>query len=237
MEAEWSEEGVNRQFVKVVAVDGPAGSGKSTICRQVAERIGWTYLSTGALYRATGILARDLEVDLTSEESLAQFMEDVKAGLRWDGETDRLLFGDRDLTPLLGEEEAGFAASRVAVLPTVRRNLLPLQRDVIRASDAKGALVDGRDIGTVVFPDAELKIFLTASLEERAKRRLAQLGETELTMEAILSDMEARDGQDVAREEAPLKKADDAIEIDTSQMTLDDVVSCIVALLERHELV
>lgn len=220
----------------IVAVDGPAGSGKSTICAAVAQRLGWSYVNTGALYRAVGLLAHDRRVDLNNEKAVASLLEQVAPHMRWDHAKGQLWLGDQDLTPRLGTALAGNAASFVAKQQAVRRLLLPLQRSLtLMAKD--GALVDGRDIGTVVFPDADLKIFMTASLEERARRRLRQLasGATSssatTTLDDVMRDIAQRDEQDTARGEAPLRKADDAVEFDTSGFSQEEATSKLAQLI------
>ncbi len=218
----------------VVAVDGPAGSGKSTICAAVCKELGWSYVNTGALYRAVGIIAQERRVDLNNEKAVASMLEQIAPDMRWDHSKGQLWLGDTDLTPQLGTVQAGNAASFVAKQQLVRKLLLPLQRQLTLMAE-KGAVVDGRDIGTVVFPDADLKIFMTASLEERAKRRLNQIGgkrdNQPVTLEDIMRDIESRDLQDSARGEAPLKKADDAIEFDTSGLNLGEAVKALTELV------
>jgi cytidylate kinase len=223
----------------IVAVDGPAGSGKSSICAQVAEQIGWTYLNTGALYRGVGVIALEQGINLDDEAAVAGMLDEVAPDLRWDSTTKSLLYKDENLSSKLLTREAGIAASKVAKQSLVRERLLPVQRDLILASP-HGALVDGRDIGTVVFPNAELKIFLTASLDERAKRRLKQLQGTDKnrndaeTLNRIREEISSRDSQDERRGEAPLRKADDAIEVDTSSMTIVEVIEHIVLMIKER---
>jgi cytidylate kinase len=223
---------------KIVAVDGPAGSGKSSICHRVSERLGWTYINTGALYRAVGILAQELGVDLDDADALGALVDRVSDDLRWDGDTRRLFYKDRDVTSALDSEQAGYGASKVARQPLVRLKLLPLQRQLTLAAPI-GALVDGRDIGTVVFPDADLKIFFTASLEARSQRRLAQLGAAAGdagALEDVRTGLAKRDARDSGRDVAPLKQADDAVLLDTSALTVDESVDALIALLHERGL-
>jgi cytidylate kinase len=226
---------------KIVAVDGPAGSGKSSICYKVAGRIGWTYINTGAIYRAVGLIAARAGVNLDDETAVALMVDEVQDELRWQAKDRTLWYGEQDVTPLLGSEEAGHAASKVARQSLVRAKLLPLQKRLTLSAPV-GALVDGRDIGTVVFPDADLKIFLTASLEERSRRRLAQLGRqaeatTQSELEDVMRAVASRDERDEARSAAPLKQAPDAVMVDTSRMTVDETIETIVALLQQRGLI
>jgi len=230
----------------IVAVDGPAGSGKSSICAGACRALGWSYVNTGALYRAVGLIAQDRGIDLNNEKAVGTLLERIAPEMRWDHATGRLFVGETDITPRLGSVEAGNGASFIAKQPLVRSLLLPLQRDLVRqARSGGGVLVDGRDIGTVVFPDATLKIFMTASLEERARRRLEQLGgagrssgsstsvETP-TLEHVMREIEKRDMQDAQRDAAPMKKSPDAITFDTSGLKLDAGVAKFIALLREH---
>jgi CMP/dCMP kinase len=229
---------------KIVAVDGPAGSGKSSICRAVAARIGWTYITSGAIYRAVGLLALDRGVSLESDDDVTAMVADVAPKLRWDAPTGELWYGSTNLGARLHSEEAGYAASKVAKLARVRAALLPLQRQITLAAPV-GALLDGRDIGTVVFPDADLKIFLTASLEERSRRRLNQLGNQAATggeapasgIETIMEGLAKRDRRDASRESAPLKQAPDAVMLDTSHLDFAASVAALIELLVSRGLV
>lgn len=222
---------------KIVAVDGPAGSGKSSICHRVAERIGWSYINTGALYRAIGLIAHRRQVDLENERAVARLVDEIAPQLSWHAATRELWLGLENLSPLLLTEEAGAAASIVAKQSLMRERLLPVQRQLTMSAPV-GALVDGRDIGTVVFPDADLKIFLTASLDERSRRRLHQLGgeSSQEQLESIKAGIAARDEQDGGRGVAPLKQASDAIVVDTSSMNVEQTVNAIILLLEQQGL-
>lgn len=224
---------------KIVAVDGPAGSGKSSLCFRVCQTVGWTYINTGALYRAVGLLVVREGVDLDDEKSIAAAVPTISRQLSWRDAERALFLNNTNLTPALETEEAGYAASKVAKLPLVRHALLPLQRN-LTLSAPKGALVDGRDIGTVVFPDADLKIFLTASLDERAMRRLRQLGsdaEQPGVFEEIKAGLAKRDGRDAGRDVAPLRQAEDAVALDTSAMDIDESIAAIIDLMRGKGLV
>lgn len=222
----------------IVAVDGPAGSGKSSVCAKVCEELNWTYVNTGFLYRAVAFICGRKGVDLVDSPELSVIMDDFTKNLEWDPAEGKVYLSGEDLSDYLYTDLAGKNASLVAKSPMVREKLLPLQRRLSLQSPY-GAIVDGRDIGTVVFPDADLKIFLTASLDERAKRRLIQLHDgdeskiSQEELESIKSSIQARDHQDAARGTSPLKQADDAILFDTSSMTVEKVISSLVALIDE----
>ena len=206
----------------VVAIDGPAGAGKSTVAKLLADKLGITYVNTGSLYRAVA-WALDQQ-NLAVEELTADFLE--KLSLEY--VNGSLLVNGNDPGAALRTAETAAGASKVSKLQIVRDHLLPVQREAAR----RGWIVmEGRDIGTVIFPDAKCKFFITASLEARAKRRLAQQGEVSgnATLEDVMRDIAARDEQDSKREIAPLKAAEDAVVIDTGDMTPDQVVDAMAA--------
>ena len=198
----------------VIAIDGPAGAGKSSVARAVAERLGFTYLDSGAMYRCVALAALELGVDP------AQVAPTLKLELG-----ERILLDGRDVTAAIRTPEVSEAASRVAAEPEVRRAMVAEQRRLLSAGDW---VAEGRDIGTVVAPDAELKVFLTAAPEERARRRAAELGVDPAT---ILAEQTIRDQRDQTREHSPLQSAPDATELDTTGMTLPEVVEAVVALV------
>lgn len=202
----------------IIAIDGPAGAGKSTVSRMLADRLGCVRLDTGALYRVVGLAATRAGVGPDDPE-LGRFV----AGLTIEVEPDHIRLDGRDVGRAIRTPEASAAASRYAAVPAVRDALLDLQRRLGRARDT---VIDGRDIGTVVFPDADVKIFLTAAPEERARRRLAELVERGIDADfaAVLADIEQRDKQDSERAVAPLRRADDAVEVDTSRLDLPGAV-------------
>lgn len=224
---------------KIVAVDGPAGSGKSSICATVCRDIGWSYVNTGALYRCVGLIAHDRGVELVEGPELKELLDEFCDKSRWEHVAERLFFATEDMTPRLGSVEAASGASLVAKMPMVRDALMPLQRK-LSLSAPRGAMVDGRDIGTVIFPDADLKIFMTASLEQRALRRLKQLerssGMTSLSAKDIMDSIAFRDSQDAGRDAAPMKRADDAILFDTSNLDVPEAISCLKDLLKSKGL-
>lgn len=211
----------------IVAIDGPAGAGKSSVARAVAAQLGFTRLDTGALYRAVTLTV--IEQGIVGAEAFGEAARD--ANLRFEG--DRLYDGDRDVTEAIRGREVTARVSEVSATPEVRDALLELQRKLGREAP-RGAVIEGRDIGTVVFPDAEKKIFLTASAEARAQRRSAELsaaGRSD-TYEDILAAIVARDAYDSSRETAPLRPADGATTVDTTSMSFDEVVQAIVRLVE-----
>ena len=210
----------------VVAVDGPVGSGKSTVARRVAARLGYVYLDTGAMYRAVGLVATEAGVALDDEDAVVSLAR--SAGLRFDGD-GRLFAGGRDVSAAIRTLEMGAAASRVSALPGVRRLLVEEQRRLAGDTDI---VMEGRDIGTNVFPDAAVKVFLTARPEVRAARRAAQLRATgdDIDDAQVLAALLERDRRDSTRAVAPLRKATDAVELDTSAMTLDEVVEAVAGI-------
>ena len=210
----------------VVAVDGPMGSGKSTVARRTAARLGFVYLDTGAMYRAVGLLATEAGVPLTDEDAVVAVAR--TAGLRFDG-AGRLFAGERDVSDAIRTLEMGEAASLVSALPGVRTLLVDEQRRIGLGTDI---VMEGRDIGTNVFPDAEVKVYLTARPEVRAARRAAELrakGE-DVDDATVLAALIERDERDSTRAVAPLRRAADAVEVDTSDMTFDEVVDAVVAV-------
>ena len=210
----------------VIAIDGPVGSGKSTVARRVAERLGYLYLDTGAMYRAVGLLATEAGVSLDDEAAVVRIA--AAARLRFDG-AGRLYAGDRGVDGLIRSLDMGAAASVVSVLSGVRRLLVERQRQLGAGADI---VMEGRDIGTNVFPGAEVKVFLTARPEVRAARRSAELrarGDI-VDDEQVLEALVERDRRDSEREFAPLRRAQDAVEIDTSDLTLEEVVDVVVAI-------
>ena len=210
----------------LIAIDGPAGSGKSSVARAVAEKLGFANLNTGAAYRAVALLALREGVNLDDGASLAEVCRRVSLDERG-ALVDGVLVRE---SALLRTPEVSAAASTVSARPEVRAVLLEVQREAAReASTQRGAVVEGRDIGTVVLPDAELKIFLSAAPEERARRRAHQTGREE-ELDRIREAMRKRDRQDSERETSPLKPAPDAVTLDTTSLDLDGVVSRVLEL-------
>lgn len=210
----------------IVAIDGPAGAGKSTVSGILASRLGFLRIDTGALYRAVALAAREAGVAPEDGPGLATLVE----GLRLDYRDGLLHLDGAPLTDTIRTEEISRLASAYAGAPAVRSGLLELQRRLGRAQDS---VLDGRDIGTVVFPDADVKIYLTASVAERARRRAAELrarGEP-ASLDAIRADIEARDHADSTRAVAPLRKADDAVEVDVTDLDIDGAVAACLAVV------
>ena len=217
--------------VPVLTIDGPSGSGKGTISRRVADRLGWHYLDSGALYRAIGVAAGWADVDLADSSAVVRCTFDTEIGFRDapNGEL-RVLVDGIDATDELRTETAGAAASAIAAIPEVRSALKERQRAF---RQPPGLVADGRDMGTVIFPDAAHKVFLTASAEERAERRYKQLMEkgVSVTLAGLLREILARDARDAQRAVAPLRPAEDAVRIDTTGLGIDEVVDRVLALL------
>ena len=201
----------------VIAIDGPAGAGKSTVARGVAERLGFTYLDSGAMYRAAALAAMGRGERSPAEVARAL---NIEVG-------DRVLVDGTDVTSAIRSPTVSEAASKIATDPAVRAALVEKQRELLSGGDW---VAEGRDIGTVVKPDAELKIFLTASPEERARRRAAELGTDWRT---VLQDQTLRDQQDKGREHSPLRAAEDSIELDSTGRPAEDVISQIVGLVRK----
>ena len=212
----------------IVAIDGPAGAGKSTVARQLAHRLGFSMIDTGAIYRAVALAARRAEIPWDDDDGLRKLLD---AGLGLVFREDRVLLKGRDVTEALRTPEITRGASVVSARPVVREKLLGLQRQ-LGLEAPRGAVLEGRDIGTVVFPDAQVKFFLTASDEARAQRRHSELAEKGLhvPLEDVLADQRRRDKDDTERAIAPLKPAPDAIVIDTTGLDLAEVVDRSYAL-------
>lgn len=229
---------MSRHGGAVITIDGPGGAGKGTISLAVAGRLGWDYLDSGALYRVLGLAAIRKQIALDDEDALAAEAMDlgVSFGSGSSGLGVEVLLDGEDVTSDIRTESAGDAASRVAALPAVRTALLKRQRDF---EQPPGVVADGRDMGTTVFPDAPLKIFLTASAEERAKRRYKQLIEKgdNANIRALQSEIEARDRRDSERSTSPLRPADDAVVLDTTEMDIESVVSAVMGLATENSLV
>ncbi|WP_149193421.1 (d)CMP kinase [Luteimonas suaedae] len=217
--------------IPVLTIDGPSGSGKGTISRAVAGRLGWHYLDSGALYRAIGVAAGWADLDLADPSALVRCAFDTEIGFREADGEPRVIVNGADVTDELRTETAGAAASAIAAIPEVRSALKERQRAFRRAP---GLVADGRDMGTVIFPDAGRKVFLTASAEERAERRYKQLKDkgVSVTLDGLLREILARDARDASRAVAPLRPADDAVRIDTTGLGIGVVVERVLALME-----
>ncbi len=213
-----------------VAIDGPGGAGKSTVARELARRFGFVYVDTGAIYRTVGLAAKRAGADPKSSAEMAPLLERIRVELRYEGGEQRMLLDGEDVTGLLRTPELSMYASDVSALPEVRAFLLGMQR---QAAERHSVVMDGRDIGTVVLPGAQVKIFLTASKEERARRRYEELrarGESQSYGE-VLADMERRDGNDSGRAVAPLRPAEDSVVLDSTGLSVEEVVARIGELI------
>lgn len=220
--------------IPVVAIDGPSGAGKGTITRLIAERLGWRLLDSGALYRVLALAAAERDIASDDDESLAALARtlDVRFETATDG-GERILLDGVAVTRQVRSEECGNAASRVAVLPAVRTALVGLQRAFCKPP---GLVADGRDMGTVIFPDAACKVFLTASVEERARRRHKQLNEKGLggSLDRLFQEIAERDERDVSRPVSPLVPASDAVVVDTTGRGIEEVVEEVMALVRAR---
>lgn len=214
----------------IIALDGPAGSGKSTTARRVAEALGYVYIDTGAMYRAVTLAALREERSLTNFDMLP-LLGEYHLELTITPEGQRTIWGHEDVTQEIRSSEVTKWVSAVSALPVVREAMSNRQREMGKKG---GVVMDGRDIGTIVFPEAELKVFLVASLEERAKRRLAELGDTTVTLEEMCRRIHERDMQDTERLVSPLRRAVDAVEIDTSDLSIEEQTARIVAMARER---
>lgn len=219
----------NDSAVPVITVDGPSGSGKGTICHLLAKELGWQLLDSGALYRLVALAARHHGVELDDEEALVVLAEHLDVQFNTDNTSDevKIILEGEEVTDSIRTESVGGDASVVAAIPAVRDALLNRQRAF---ATEPGLIADGRDMGTVVFQQAPLKIYLDASAEERARRRYNQLINKGLgaSLQAILADIQARDARDMNREVAPLKPAEDAVILDTTIQTIDEVLTAVL---------
>lgn len=214
-----------------VAIDGPAGAGKSTIAKLVAKEKGYVYVDTGAMYRGLAIHFLENGIEAEEKEKIAEACKDADVTIRYEDGQQQVYLNGKNITAKLREEAVGNMASKSSAIPEVRGKLLELQRELARKEDV---IMDGRDIGTCVLPDADVKVFLTASVETRAKRRYDELVEKGVAcdLEEIARDIAERDERDSTREIAPLKQAEDAVLIDSSYMTIEEVVAAIVKLCD-----
>jgi len=216
--------------VPVIAIDGPGGSGKGTITTRLANHLGWHFLDSGALYRLTALAVIKKQLSLENETAVGQLAANLDIRFDTSGNEVRALLDEQDVSDRLRGEDTGAIASRVAALPAVRAALAGRQR---RFREHPGLVADGRDMGTVIFPDAKLKIFLTASAQVRAERRYKQLkdkGES-VNLTRLFREIEARDKRDESRSIAPLRPAEDAVIIDSTRMSIEEVFDKVVSLI------
>lgn len=215
-----------------IAIDGPAGAGKSTIAKAVAKNLGIIYVDTGAMYRAIGLLMLREKIDLSDKESIIKKCNMADVTISYEGDLQVVVLNGENVNSYLRTEEVGNAASAISVIPEVRKKLVELQQKLAASKDC---IMDGRDIGTCVLPNADLKIYLTASVEVRAKRRFEELmakGET-CDLEKIKKDIEERDYRDMHRAASPLKQAADAILVDSSNLSIEQVIARILELSKK----
>ncbi len=216
-----------------VAIDGPAGAGKSTIARTAAQALGYIYVDTGALYRAVGVYSLRRGFDTKNADTVAGTLSDICVELKFIGGVQHVFLNGEDVSEEIRTPEASMAASDVSAVPAVRQFLFDLQRNIAKQQDC---IMDGRDIGTVVLPQAEVKIFLTASPEARAMRRYRELqakGAAD-TFEEVLADLKQRDYNDSHRAVAPLKPAEDSILVDTTELNLEESVEKVIAVIQER---
>ena len=212
-----------------IAVDGPAGAGKSTIAKLVAKEKGYIYVDTGAMYRGLAIHFLDQGIEPGDTDRIIDACRSAQVTIQYEEGVQQVYLNGKNITARLRDEEVGNMASKSSPIPQVRKKLLELQEGLAKEQDV---IMDGRDIGTCVLPDADVKVYLTASVETRAKRRFDELTEkgVDCDLEEIKRDIAERDRRDMTRETAPLKQAEDAVLIDSSHMTIDEVVAAITAL-------
>ncbi len=210
-----------------IAIDGPAGAGKSTVAKAVAKSLNIIYLDTGAMYRATAYFALKNNIDVKDENAVAAMLVNLKMQIVFENGIQQIYVNNVNTTPFLREHYMSKAASDISALPCVRYKMVELQREFAEFNDV---VLDGRDIGTFVLPDANCKFFMTASAEERATRRFIELGEKgqKVDYNIVLNDIKERDYNDSHRAVAPLKQADDAILLDTTSLTIEEVVKFVI---------
>ena len=214
-----------------VAIDGPSGAGKSSLSRRLAAELGYIYVDTGAMYRTIGLHVLRSGADTEDEDAVAALLPGIRLEMRYVDGVQHMFLNGEDVSGLIRTEEVGMAASAVGANPAVRAFLLEMQRDMARKQDV---LMDGRDIGTVVLPDATVKIFLTASPEARATRRWKEYQAKGMpnTYEEVLADVKQRDYQDTHRAAAPLKQAEDAVLLDTTELGLEESLKALISLVK-----
>lgn len=222
----------------IIAIDGPAGSGKSTTARAVAERLGYLYLDTGAMYRAVALAFIRQSAERTAEGA-RRLLPSIRIDLAHDERGLRIMLNGADVSEAIRRPEVSSASSEVAALKPVRTKLVEEQRRIARGYEQEGGgvVIDGRDIGTVVFPEADVKFFMTASEEVRAERRFDELIEKteDVSYDAVLEDIRRRDRQDASRAIAPLRKAEDAVELDTSRLDVEEQVDIVIQAVKERQ--
>lgn len=217
-----------------IAIDGPAGAGKSTIAKAVAKQLGWIYVDTGAMYRAAGLAALRKNISISRDhEAVENMLPTLDIQLGYENGVQRIFLQGEDVSEAIRSPEASLAASDISAIGAVRKALLSKQQEIAERTDV---VMDGRDIGTVVLPDAQVKLFITASPHARAQRRWKELSEKgkQVPFEQVLKEMEYRDEQDSSRAVAPLKMAEDAVLVDTSKLTLEESIERVVEMIRER---
>lgn len=217
-----------------IAIDGPAGAGKSTIAKRVAKELGFIYVDTGAMYRAIALYFLQNQIDTSDEETVREALNGIQVSIAYENGEQQILLNGENVTGSIRREEVGNMASVTSAYPAVRKKLLSLQRELAASADV---IMDGRDIGTCVLPKAPLKIYLTASVKTRAKRRYEELTEKKIpcNIEEICKDIEERDYRDMHRDVSPLCQAEDAVLVDSSDMTIQEVTDAIVVYARERQ--
>lgn len=215
-----------------IAIDGPAGAGKSTVAKAVAKKLGFIYVDTGAMYRAIGLYLMEKKLNFLDEEPLRRALDEVQLDIGYENDVQQVYLNGKNVTSQIRTEAAGNMASQVSALLPVREKLVEIQQDMGRRANV---VMDGRDIGTVVLPDAELKIYFTASSRVRAERRYRELAEKGIisTIEEVEAEIIARDYRDMHRKHSPLKQAEDAVLVDSSEMTVNDALQAVLKLAQE----
>ncbi len=213
-----------------IAIDGPSGVGKSTLAKAIAKKLGIVYVDTGAIYRAVGLYAQINNIDPHDEEALKSEFKNIKIELRWTDDGQKVFLSDKDVSAEIRTPKSSMYASAVSALPTVRVFLLDMQRSI---AEKNSVVMDGRDIGTVILPNADVKIFMSADENSRAKRRLDELHEKgeNVTFEEVLADMKTRDKNDSTRSTAPLVPAKDAVMLDNTSLDIDGTVDAAMKII------
>ena len=217
----------------IIAIDGPAASGKSTTAQLLAQKLGYVYIDTGAMYRACALKAKKMGIDINDEESIRELLDDIDIRIENHNSKNRIYLDGEDVSEDIRADDISALASAISAIPAVRYKMVELQR---KMGEKGGVILDGRDIGTFVFPTAEVKFFLTANPEVRAKRRWLELQQKGINKDfsEVLADLVKRDNNDSQRALAPLKKADDAIEVDTSNMTIEEQTDCLYQIIRSR---
>ena len=215
-----------------VAIDGPAGAGKSSIAKAVSKKLGFVYIDTGAMYRAVAVYAIEKGIEIKEENFTKEVLDDIKIDIAYEDGTQKIFLLGKDVSERIREADVSIGASNVAVIPAVRLKLVELQRTL---AEKTSVIMDGRDIGTYVLPDAEVKIFLTASSDVRAKRRLLEMKEKgmEADFETVKRDIEYRDKNDSEREFAPLRQAEDAVLLDTTELNFQESEQAMMEIIRE----